>query len=136
MERSGIVYYVWKSCILTQVKKSYVCPIFLPFWSQNRSTFHITYYIGILPKFFASIRFFYLVYMIFKYSKRFRFAPSFNNVTLQFAHFFSFSYWDNGDPQERVLKWSGLISTWYIWTHALEIVDYQEVKPNIQIIFK
>ena len=31
---------------------------------------------------------------------------------------------ENGDPQERVLKWSGPYFTWYIWTHALEITDY------------
>ena len=30
----------------------------------------------------------------------------------------------NGDPQERVLNWSGPYFTWYIWTHALEITDF------------
>ena len=30
----------------------------------------------------------------------------------------------HGDPQERVLNWSGPYFTWYIWTHALEIADY------------
>ena len=56
MERSGIVYYIWKSCTIQPLEKYYVCPNFCPFLSQNRSTFYITYYRGTLAKFLPFFR--------------------------------------------------------------------------------
>ena len=40
----------------------------------------------------------------------------------------------HGDPQERVLNWSGPYFTWYIWTHALEITD-SSIKIWISLIY-
>ena len=60
------VYSHWKNLMFAQILSFFgakigtlsisptteeFCPHFCPFWSQNRSTFCITYYKGILPKF-------------------------------------------------------------------------------------
>ena len=53
MGRCEIDYYIWKSCVYSSKKIPLFAQIFCLFWSQNRSTFYVTFYIGILPNFFA-----------------------------------------------------------------------------------
>ena len=42
--------------------------------------------------------------------------------------------WGPSRSQERVLNWSGLIFTWYIWTSAFEIVDWIKSVAYLEII--
>ena len=51
---------------------------------------------------------------------------------------FSNGVWDaskHGDPQKRVLNWSGPYFTWYIWTHALEITDWHRHRRHFEFWF-